>query len=132
MQAAPSCASLHRSWLTGSRLEAAAKAGEQLGRVYKSKSSADSPHQTDTSERQRNGNKVGEGEPYLSDDLGRMVRQQQQQGQGILPREWRCTSRARESKGQTEPAPRQAALAARIGQGGGASPAPLLGEGEKE
>lgn len=30
MQAAPSCASLHRGWLTSSRLEAAAKAGNSL------------------------------------------------------------------------------------------------------
>lgn len=30
MQAAPSCASLHRGWLTGSRLEAAAKARNSL------------------------------------------------------------------------------------------------------
>lgn len=74
---------------------------------------------------------MGEGEPYLSEDLGQMVRQQQK-GQGILPQEWSCTSRARESKGQTESAPRPAAPAAQMGQGGGASPAPLLGEGEKE
>lgn len=85
----------------------------------------------DTSERQRKGNKAGKGESYLSEDLEQMVRQQQK-GQGILLQEWRCTSRARQSKGQTEPAPRPAAPAARMGQGGGASPALLLGKGEKE
>lgn len=54
------------------------------------------------------------------------------EGTGVLPQEWRSTSQARESKGQTELAPRPAAPAARMGQGGGASPALLLGEGEKE
>lgn len=65
MQAAPSCASLHRGWLTSSRLEAAAKAGNSLAQSTR-KNTAPIPH---ISERQSNGNKVGEGEPYLSEGI---------------------------------------------------------------
>lgn len=134
MRAAPSYASLHpcssflciaaalRLPTDGQQAGSVGKGREQAGRVCRENHGSNSPHWMDATERQRSGNKMGEGELYFPEDCtgGQAAATGTRGsccGNGNGPA-GAGTAKGRQSRRRGQPA----APTARTGQGGGASP----------